>query len=68
MVMHMNIMVKRKKHLMKKKNKPYHIKHNYKRFTSSNGYKFWAKDLKDAQDYCKMMSGAIGELIEEEKK
>tara|TARA_R110002020_G_scaffold439831_2_gene650380 strand:+ start:123 stop:284 length:162 start_codon:yes stop_codon:yes gene_type:complete len=53
---------------MKKKSKSYHIKHNYKRFTSSNGYKFWAKDLKDAKEYCKIMNLVIGELVEEEKK
>jgi hypothetical protein len=53
---------------MKKKNKPYHIRHNYKRFTSANGYKFWAKDLKDAEEYCKMMSWIIGGLVEEEKE
>ena len=52
---------------MKKKSKSYHIKHNYKRFTSSNGYKFWAKNKKDAEQYCKMMSWVVGGLVEEEK-
>ena len=53
---------------MKKRSRPYHIKHDYKRFTSSNGYKFWARDLKDAKEYCKMMNLVIGEFVEEEKK
>ena len=67
--MPMNIMERKRKSLMaKNKKSAFHIKHNYKRFKSVNGYKFWAKDLKDAQDYCKMMSDVIGELIEEKKK
>ena len=36
---------------MKKKNKkqPYHMKHDYQRFQSTDGYKFWAKNKEDAQ-------------------
>ena len=54
---------------MKKNNKklPYHINHDYQRFQSVNGYKFWAKNKKDAEQYCKMMSWVIGGLFEEEK-
>ena len=50
---------------MKKKNKkqPYHMKHDYQRFQSVNGYKFWAKNRKDATEYCKMMNWVIGDLV-----
>mgnify|MGYP003135117427 CR=1 FL=1 len=61
----MNIMEKRKKNLMgKRKEKAFHIKHNYKRFKSVEGYKFWAKDKKDAKEYCKFMNWVLGELDE----
>tara|TARA_R100000458_G_C8220749_1_gene205188 strand:+ start:295 stop:459 length:165 start_codon:yes stop_codon:yes gene_type:complete len=54
---------------MKKKNKkqPYHMKHEYQRFQSVNGYKFWAKNRKDATEYCKMMNWVIGDLVEEKE-
>ena len=69
MVTLMSMMVERKGLLMKNKNKkqPYHVKHDYQRFQSVNGYKFWSKNKKDAQEYCKMMSWVIGGLVEEEK-
>ena len=51
-----------------KKNKkgkvPYHIKYGYKRFYSNNGYKFWAKNKKDAELYCEQMNWVIGDLNE----
>ena len=36
----------------KKKEKiPFHIAHNYKQWTSDQGYTFWAKDEQDAKFY-----------------
>ena len=69
MVMPMNMMEVKKGLSMKKKNKkqPYHMKHDYQRFQSVNGYKFWAKNKEDAQKYCKMMNWVIGGLVEEKE-
>ena len=65
----MNIMVKRKNLSMakNKKNTLYHIKHNYKKFKSINGYTFWAKNKDDAKDYCQSMNLVLGGLVEEKK-
>ena len=35
----------------KKKSIPFHVKHNYKQWTSDQGYSFWAKDEQDAKFY-----------------
>ena len=51
----MNIMGKRKKS-SKSKEKGLHISGNYTRYVSTNGYKFWAKGLDDAIQYCKVMN------------
>jgi|TARA_R110000787_G_scaffold174815_1_gene287367 hypothetical protein len=50
-----------------KKNASYHIKNNYKKYVSVNGYKFWAKDKEDARKYCKQMNWVIGDLSEKEE-
>ena len=57
---------------MAKKNKkdiPFHIAHNYKQWTSDQGYKFWARDEKDALLYLKHMEfahlGSLKEIKEE---
>ena len=64
----MNIMVKRKKNLMgNKKEKAFHIKHGYKRFKSVDGYRFWAKDKKDAEEYCNFMNWVFGGLDEKKE-
>lgn len=67
--MPMNMMEVKKGLSMKKKNKkqPYHMKHDYQRFQSTDGYKFWAKNKEDAQEYCKMMNWVIGDLVEEKE-
>ena len=39
----------------KKKDIPFHIAHNYKQWTSDQGYKFWARDEEDAKLYLKHM-------------
>ena len=69
MVMHMSITVERKRIsiLSKKQINEYHIKNNYKRFKSTNGYLFWAKDKQDAFDYCKQMNLVLGDLDETKK-
>ena len=69
MVMPMNMMEVKKGLSMKKKNKkqPYHMKHDYQRFQSVNGYKFWAKNRKHATEYSKMMNWVIGDLVEEKE-
>ena len=66
----MNIMVKRKNHLMtkSKKNTPYHIKHNYKKFKSVSGYTFWAKNEEDAKEYCQLMKLVLGDFDVEDKQ
>tara|TARA_R100001082_G_scaffold102368_2_gene72416 strand:- start:706 stop:873 length:168 start_codon:yes stop_codon:yes gene_type:complete len=51
----------------KNKKSAFHIKHNYKRFQSTNGYKFWAKDSKDAREYCNLMNLVLGVLDENKK-
>ena len=43
------------------------VKHNYKRFKSTNGYKFWAKDKTDAMDYCNLMDWVLGGLDEKKE-
>jgi len=50
----------------KKKQPVFHIKNGYKRFQSKNGYKFWARDKKDAEKYCNLMDWVLGELIDNE--
>ena len=66
--MHMNMMEVKRKNSMSKKNKsPFHIKHNYKRFKSTNGYKFWAKDKTDAMDYCNLMNWVLGGIDEKKE-
>ena len=50
-----------------KKNKSYHIKNNYKKYVSVNGNYFWAKDKKDAKEYCKQMNLVIGDLDEKKE-
>jgi len=68
MVTHMNMMEVKRKNSMSKKNKsPFHIKHNYKRFKSVNGYKFWARDIRDARDYCNLMNWVLGGLDEKKE-
>ena len=49
----------------KKKVIPFHIKHNYKHYTSSEGYKFWAKDEEDAKEYLKVIGHEKLEEIKE---
>ena len=49
------------------KKQPFHIRHNYKRYISTNGYKFWAKDEEDANSYCKRMEWKLKGLYEKEK-
>jgi hypothetical protein len=39
--------------MAKKKNQPFHIKHNLKQFELKDGTKFWAKDEEDAKLYRK---------------
>ena len=39
--------------MAKKKNEPFHIKHNLKQFELKDGTKFWAKDEEDAKLYKK---------------
>lgn len=53
--------------MSKKQINEYHIKNNYKRFKSTNGYLFWAKDKQDAFDYCKQMNLVLGDLDETKK-
>ena len=67
--MPMNIMERKRKSLMaKNKKSAFHIKHNYKRFKSVNGYKFWAIDSRDARDYCNLMNWVLGDLDEKKEK
>jgi len=49
----------------KKKEKiPFHIAHNYKQWTSDQGYTFWAKDEQDAKFYLDITEGNLGSLKE----
>tara|TARA_R110000824_G_scaffold292946_1_gene481377 strand:+ start:22 stop:186 length:165 start_codon:yes stop_codon:yes gene_type:complete len=50
-----------------KKNISYHIKNNYKKYSSVNGYQFWAKDKQDAKEYCNQMNWVIGNLNEKKE-
>ena len=52
---------------MAKKNKkdiPFHVKHNYKKWTSDQGYSFWARDEDAAKLYCKKIEWSPTALIE----
>ena len=62
----MNIMEKRKKS-SKSKEKGLHISKNYTRYISTDGYKFWAKELDDAIQYCKVMNWKLEGEYEKEK-
>ena len=50
----------------KKKNKsiPFNEKHKYKKWTSDQGYNFWAKDEEDAKLYLEKTEGNLGSLKE----
>ena len=48
---------------MSKKNS-FHEKHNLKKWTSDQGYIFWAKDSEDAKLYLKKTGGHLGSLVE----
>ena len=52
----------------KKKDVPFHMKHNYKQWTSDQGYTFWAKDEEDAKLYLEKTEGNLGSLKEVEVK
>ena len=52
----------------KKKDVPFHMKHNYKQWTSDQGYTFWAKDEQDAKSYLEKTEGNLGSLKEVEVK
>ncbi len=52
----------------KKKDVPFHVKHNYKQWTSDQGYAFWAKDEQDAKSYLEKTEGNLGSLKEVEVK
>ena len=52
----------------KKKDIPFHISHNYKQWTSDQGYSFWAKDEEDAKLYLEKTEGNLGSLKEVEVK
>ena len=53
----------------KKKEKiPFHIAHNYKQWTSDQGYTFWAKDKQDAKFYLDITEGNLSSLKEVEVK
>jgi len=66
MGMLMNIMGKRKKS-SKNKEKGLHISGNYTRYVSTDGYKFWAKGLDDAVQYCKVMNWKLEGEYEKKK-
>ncbi len=48
----------------KKKDIPFHIAHNYKQWTSDQGYSFWARDEEDAKSYLKKTGEHLGSLKE----
>ena len=48
----------------KKKDIPFHIANNYKQWTSDQGYKFWARDEKDAKLYLEKTGEHLGSLKE----
>jgi hypothetical protein len=50
----------------KKKDIPFHVKHNYKKWTSDQGYSFWAKDEQDAKFFLDKTEGNLGSLKEVE--
>ena len=52
----------------KKKDIPFHISHNYKHWTSDQGYKFWARDEEDAKLYLEVIGAHLGSLKEVEAK
>ena len=53
----------------KKKEKfPFHITHNYKHWTSDQGYSFWARDEEDAKLYLEVIGAHLGSLKEVEVK
>jgi hypothetical protein len=52
----------------KKKDIPFHIAHNYKHWTSDQGYKFWARDEEDAKLYLEVIGAHLGSLKEVEVK
>jgi hypothetical protein len=52
----------------KKKDIPFHIVHNYKHWTSDQGYKFWARDEEDAKLYLGVIGAHLGSLKEVEVK
>ena len=67
--MPMNIMERKRKSLMaKNKKSAFHVKNKYKRFKSVNGNNFWARDNKDAKDYCNLMNWVLGDLDEKKEK
>ena len=50
----------------KRKDTPFHIAHNYKQWTSNEGYKFWARDEKDAKEYLTVIGHEkLGEVKKE---
>ena len=48
----------------KKKSVPFHIKHGYKKWTSDEGYSFWARDKEDAKLYLKKTGLHLGKIEE----
>jgi len=48
----------------KKKDIPFHIAHNYKQWTSDQGYSFWARDEEDAELYVQRVGGHLGKIKE----
>ncbi len=51
----------------KKKDIPFHIAHNYKQWTSDQGYSFWARDEEDAELYVQRVGGNLGKIKEVKK-
>ena len=52
----------------KKKSIPFHEKHNYKQWTSDQGYKFWARDEEDAKLYLERTGAHLGSVKEVDVK
>jgi hypothetical protein len=53
--------------MAKNKKSAFHVKNKYKRFKSVNGNNFWARDNKDAKDYCNLMNWVLGDLDEKKE-
>ena len=47
----------------KKKDIPFHIAHNYKQWTSDQGYMFWAKDEENALLYRNLILKSKGSEV-----